>query len=49
MEEMEQISVSHVVPKFRTKVREWNPWVENIQKLGFEIALIQQGEQGRQS
>lgn len=32
-------SVSHVVPEFRTKIREWNLWVENIQELGFEDSI----------
>lgn len=39
--------MSHVVPKFRTKVREWNPWVENIQKLGFEDNIKATGRTGQ--
>lgn len=40
-------SVSHVVPKFRTKVREWNPWIENIQKLGSEDSINTTGGTGQ--
>lgn len=39
-------SVSHVVPKFRTTVREWNLWVENIQELGVEDSINATRETG---
>ena len=39
-------SVSQVVLRFRTRVKRWKPWVENIQKLGFEDTINATGKTG---
>lgn len=39
-------SLSQVVPRFTTRVRRWKPWVENIQKLGFEGIINATGKTG---
>lgn len=39
-------SVSQVVPRFRTRVRRWKPWVGKIQKRGFEDTINATGKTG---